>query len=234
MAKFKIICGDALKIAQENEIIMDNIVDLIFTSPSPPHSVAQGIGSEYIIRGNSEDNYCSRLSLLFKFLYPKLKNSGSLWVQIGDYHGERGSLRLTPEMLMLMMEREWILRNKIIWHRNEMNFCEENNRFMRDWEYLLFYTKMKEGYQFTFKSPSSSVFSVPYRKNPNDRYDSGFPMAMIDWVIEHTTKEGDIVLDPLCGAATTGLRALALKRKFIGIEIDKELADMAQERLSYE
>jgi hypothetical protein len=79
VAKFRIIYGNALKIAHKDEIIADNTVDLIFTSPSPPHSVVQGIGSERIVWGNSGDNYCARLGILFQFLYPKLKNSGSVW-----------------------------------------------------------------------------------------------------------------------------------------------------------
>lgn len=39
--------------------------------------------------------------------------------------------------------------------------------------------------------------------------------------INHATLENDIILDPFCGSGTTGIAALKLNRKFIGIEKDK-------------
>jgi DNA modification methylase len=41
-------------------------------------------------------------------------------------------------------------------------------------------------------------------------------------VISRITVENQIVFDPFMGYATTGIAALALRRKFIGIEIEEE------------
>ena len=41
-------------------------------------------------------------------------------------------------------------------------------------------------------------------------------------MIKPLTVEGNIVLDPFMGSGTTGEAALKLKRRFIGIEVDKE------------
>lgn len=46
------------------------------------------------------------------------------------------------------------------------------------------------------------------------------------------TNEGDIVLDCFMGSGTTGVACKILKRKFIGIEIDKKYFDIASNRLS--
>jgi DNA modification methylase len=42
---------------------------------------------------------------------------------------------------------------------------------------------------------------------------------------------GEIVLDPFCGSGTTGVEALKLGRKFIGIEIAQEYFDMSVKNL---
>ncbi|MDQ3748004.1 MAG: site-specific DNA-methyltransferase [Acidobacteriota bacterium] len=44
--------------------------------------------------------------------------------------------------------------------------------------------------------------------------------------------EGGVILDPFCGTSTTGVRALQLDRKFIGIDGSKEYIELAEQRLS--
>ena len=42
---------------------------------------------------------------------------------------------------------------------------------------------------------------------------------------------GDVVLDPFCGSGTTCLVADAHQRRFIGIELNPEYAEMARRRV---
>jgi site-specific DNA-methyltransferase (adenine-specific) len=51
-------------------------------------------------------------------------------------------------------------------------------------------------------------------------------------IIKPLSVESQIVLDPFMGSGTFGVAALQLKRKFIGIEIDKEHCSNAAQRLS--
>jgi 16S rRNA G966 N2-methylase RsmD len=51
-------------------------------------------------------------------------------------------------------------------------------------------------------------------------------------VIKRLTVENQIVLDPFLGAGTTGIVALQLKRKFIGIEIDSDRFKIAENNIS--
>ena len=48
------------------------------------------------------------------------------------------------------------------------------------------------------------------------------------------TQENDIVLDPMCGSGTTLVAAENMNRRFIGIDISPEYADLARERLKLE
>ncbi len=58
------------------------------------------------------------------------------------------------------------------------------------------------------------------------------PLKLMQALIELTTKEGQIVLDPFCGSGTTIIAAVSLNRKYIGIEIDKDYYNTATKRLS--
>ena len=51
-------------------------------------------------------------------------------------------------------------------------------------------------------------------------------------MIKPLTVEGNLVLDPFMGSGTTGEAALKLKRRFIGIEVDKEHYSRTKQRLS--
>ena len=44
------------------------------------------------------------------------------------------------------------------------------------------------------------------------------PIALYERIIQASSKEGDLVLDPFCGCATTIIAANNLKRRWIGID----------------
>lgn len=65
-------------------------------------------------------------------------------------------------------------------------------------------------------------------------YPTQKPLALLHNLVLGATKEGDVVLDPFCGCATTCVKAQHLGRKWIGIDIEKQAADLLIERLSDE
>jgi len=58
------------------------------------------------------------------------------------------------------------------------------------------------------------------------------PVALLEYLIKTYTKERDTVLDFAMGSGSTGIAAHNLKRKFIGIEIDKNYFDIACRRIN--
>ena len=52
------------------------------------------------------------------------------------------------------------------------------------------------------------------------------------YIIKNLTLENQTVLDPMMGSGTTGIAALKLNRKFIGIEKDNETFEIAKSRIS--
>lgn len=60
------------------------------------------------------------------------------------------------------------------------------------------------------------------------------PVALMLELVEDFTDQNEIILDPFCGSGTTGVAAIRLGRRFIGIEKDAKYAAIARERIAAE
>ncbi len=58
------------------------------------------------------------------------------------------------------------------------------------------------------------------------------PLPLMEYLIETSSKEGDLVLDPCMGSGTTGVACINTNRRFIGIELNEEYYNKAVERLN--
>lgn len=57
-------------------------------------------------------------------------------------------------------------------------------------------------------------------------------MALFEYLIQTSSNEGDLVLDPFSGSGTTAVAAKKLNRKFLCIELDKEFVDLSISRVN--
>ena len=62
-------------------------------------------------------------------------------------------------------------------------------------------------------------------------YPTQKPLALLDRIIKASSNKGDVVLDPFCGCATTCVAAEKLGRKWIGIDIEENAAEILIQRL---
>ncbi|MHB8589806.1 MAG: DNA methyltransferase [Candidatus Dormibacteraceae bacterium] len=73
----------------------------------------------------------------------------------------------------------------------------------------------------------------PIQSHAKERlgYPTQKPEALLERIIQVSTNEGDIVLDPFCGCGTTLVVAERLKRRWIGIDISPTACNMMYRRL---
>jgi len=94
------------------------------------------------------------------------------------------------------------------------------------------YGTNKVAYNPNGKNPGSvsDFWDIPTKGNSDSHYAS-YNTHLIDKpIIAGCPKEG-IILDPFCGTATTGCRAIDLQRKFIGIEGSPEYVKIGNKKL---
>lgn len=82
------------------------------------------------------------------------------------------------------------------------------------------------------KLPHSVLeFGVTNKSKQTKLHNTQKPIELLKWIIKYYSKTGDTVLDPTMGSGSTGVAAIELNRKFIGIEKDETIYQVAQTRL---
>ena len=85
--------------------------------------------------------------------------------------------------------------------------------------------------------PSTTVWSFPDRgkwATHSSKYRGNWAPQIPRNLILIYTKEGDIVLDPMVGSGTTMIEAKLLKRKGIGFDIHREVAELARQSCKFQ
>ena len=62
-------------------------------------------------------------------------------------------------------------------------------------------------------------------------YPTAKPIKLLERIVEMSTDEGDVVLDPVAGSGTTGIAARNLNRNFILIDENVDAVDVMKNRL---
>lgn len=86
-------------------------------------------------------------------------------------------------------------------------------------------------YTYTHKNPIS-IIDISNASQKGKAHPTQKPVALMEYLINTYTNEGETVLDFTMGSGTTGVACKNLGRKFIGIELDEEYFRIAQDRIS--
>ena len=112
---------------------------------SPPYWMLRDYGIVgQIGRENAVEEYLQRLLNIFDEVQRVLTPEGTCWVNLGDKYRDTCA-QLIPERFAIgMVERGWILRSKIIWHKKNSKPESIKSRFTIDWEPIYFFAKSKQ------------------------------------------------------------------------------------------
>ena len=75
------------------------------------------------------------------------------------------------------------------------------------------------------------VFEIPVERKGSTGYPTQKPLALLDRIIKASSNEGDVVLDPFCGCATTCVASDRLNRKWAGIDVSEKAYELVKQRL---
>jgi site-specific DNA-methyltransferase (adenine-specific)/modification methylase len=75
---------------------------------------------------------------------------------------------------------------------------------------------------------------IRQNNEPRGDHPTQKPLGVMRWCIQHLPDDARTILDPFMGSGTTGVAAVSLGRKFIGIEIEEKYFDIARRRIAAE
>ncbi|MFT9003190.1 MAG: site-specific DNA-methyltransferase [Liquorilactobacillus hordei] len=82
------------------------------------------------------------------------------------------------------------------------------------------------------KTDSSYYLKRQKYDQPHEKlHESMKPVALLSNYIKLSSNENDLVLDPFMGSGSTGVAAIKLNRRFIGMELNEEYFNVAKTRI---
>ncbi len=75
---------------------------------------------------------------------------------------------------------------------------------------------------------------TPQKEKTEGKHPTQKPLYILERIIEASTVEGNLILDPFCGSSSTGVAAKRLKRAYIGIDNKQEYINLSVRRLQKE
>ena len=136
-----------------------------------------------------------------------------------------------------LQEAGWFLRADVIWNKPNCQPESVKDRPTRCHEYMFLFSK-SERYRYqanAVRGPNGrnvrTVWDINTKACRHAHF-ATFPPELVAPCIELGSREGDLVLDPFIGSGTTGFVALDLRRRFVGIELNPDYIQIAENRLN--
>lgn len=225
-------------------LLPENSIDMIFADP--PYFLSNGgftchAGRKVSVNKGkwdtskgTEENY--------KFTYDWLKEcqrvltpNGTMWVS--------GTSHIIYSVGYAMQALDYKILNDIAWFKVNPPPNLSCRYFTHSTETVLWAAKNKKSRHY-FNYPLMkklnnnkqmlSLWSIKapgplekiYGKHPTQK-----PLALLQRIIQASTRKGDVVLDPFHGSGTTGITASTEGRQYIGIELEKSYLSVSIKRL---
>lgn len=221
IGRHKLMCGDATSEDVLKRLMGGDKADMYLTDP--PYNVAY--------EGKTEDkltiqNDSMEDSAFYQFLVDSfvaadsvMNEGAAFYVWHADLEGYnfRGACRAV----------EWELRECLIWNKNTMVLGRQDYQ----WKHEPCLYGWKGGAAHNWYSDRKQTTVIDMNKpNRNAEHPTMKPVQLFAYLIENSSKPGDIVLDSFCGSGTTLIACEQMSRTARVLELDPKYCDVIVER----
>ena len=226
MNKIKLINGNCLDTLKN---IPNESIDLIVTDPPYPTTSRGNAGNSggmlqkdinkkgKVFTYNNID--CSEYAPQF---YRVLKDGSHCYVMTNHIN--------LMDMLNTFTDVGFHFIKSLIWNKGNKIMGQY---YMSQYEYILFFRKGK-GKKIN-NCGTSDILSIPNKKTKDkdgkNIHDTEKPIELMEVLVNNSSQENELVLDPFMGVGSTGIACIKNNRNFIGIEIDENYFNIAKSRL---
>lgn len=238
---FKLIYADVFRAIKK---IDDKSIDMIFADP-PYFLSNNGItcnGGKMVSVNKGEWDKTLSVKEKHRFnkkwikeCYRVLKDSGTIWIS--------GTLHNIYSIGMALEEIGFKIINNITWQKTNPPPNLACKTFTHSTETIIWAKKDLKNIKYTFnyqimkelndnkqmKDVWKTSLTKPSEKKCG-KHPTQKPLEILDKIILASTKENDLILDPFCGTSTTGVSAVNLNRRYIGIDNDRKYIEISKKR----
>ncbi|MDI6727705.1 MAG: site-specific DNA-methyltransferase [Thermodesulfovibrionales bacterium] len=238
----RLLKGNCIEILNQAR---ENSVDMIFADP--PYFLSNGgitchAGKMVSVNKGKwdkskgvEENHKFTLEWL-RACQRVLKPNGTIWVS--------GTTHIIYSVGFAMQELGYKILNDIIWYKRNAPPNLSCRYFTHSTEIVLWAAKdAKSKHYFDYQLMKKmnqgkqmrnvwEISAPPAEEKKFGKHPTQKPVELLKRIILASTKEGDLVLDPFCGSSTTGVAAVLLDRKYVGIDLEDDYLDVSRKRLN--
>lgn len=128
-----------------------------------------------------------------------------------------------------------VVKDVIIWKKSNPMPRNIDRRYVQDTEFAVWAVKKNAKWIFnkpTDKSYLRSCYETPtVSGKEKTNHPTQKSLKLMENIIKVHTNENDIILDPFMGSGSTGVASIKNSRKFVGIELNKDYFNIANDRL---
>lgn len=120
--------------------LKDKSIDCCISSPPYFNQRNYNVEGQIGLETNYND-YINNLCNIYDEVYKVLKDEGSCYIVIGDTYKDKCLLQIPARFSIEMINRNWILRNEIIWEKPNAQPSPVEDRFTISHETIYFFVK---------------------------------------------------------------------------------------------
>ena len=224
-----VLCSDSRDVIKR---IPDNSIDLILTDP--PYNLAKhSTGNIHFTYRTSINNDIAEWDTV-EFnpedwateLIRILKPTGNLFIftsynQLGRWYN--------------CLNHKFDVSNFMIWHKTNPTPKIFKSGFLNSCEMIFTCWNKKHTWNFISQDEMHNFIECPVCSYPErlkePKHPTQKPISILKKIIKIASNENDIVFDPFMGVGSTGVAAIELNRRFIGIEKEPAYFNAAKKRI---
>ena len=222
----KVINGNAIEFMKK---LKDESIDLVVTDPPYPTTKRGGTGNsggmckkkEFSSGKVFKHNDIKPIEYIPEF-YRILKDGSHCYIMTNHVN--------LYEIMTVAKESGFHFIKSLIWNKGNKIMGQA---YMSQFEYILFFRKGK--FKKINKCGTADILNIPNKKTKDENgkniHDTEKPVELMKILIENSTQEEELVLDPFVGVGSTAIACKELNRLFIGTELDENYYNIAINRI---
>lgn len=219
--------------------IPDESIDLLLTDP--PYNLGLFMKHRGTNMGKLRENHFAVADWDQISIEEWLSKMDAFFGEVSRIMKKRGaaiifmSLIKAQSIIEIAIRHGFYYKTTGIWHKTNPIPRNMNLQFVNSTEAWLYFTYGATTGTFNNEGRVEHDFVetsvVPLSEKKLGKHPTQKPLRLMRHFIRLLTNENDIVLDPFMGSGSSGVAALQLNRKFVGIELSPNYFSLAKQRI---